>query len=299
MPLTVLTAPAVEPLSLSEVKLHCRVDASDEDTLLTALIVAAREYAEQLTGRAFITRTYELLEPATGEAFELRFPPFGSLLTVQTIDILGNIQTATATIGSGTNGTVTLSVDGEAGNDYTVTVEAGDGNNLPLSVAESGGDIVVTLGTGAAGALDAAKNTATLVAAACDAITNVTATASGTGATALTTEEGPTSFTGGAGTLTTVSTDDYTLDRLPMIPTLEVSDTSGEAEAVRVTYTAGYGATAASVPQAIRQAMILMVGHWYAQRETASPVELREVPHAAEALLNCYRVEFYGMGVGR
>jgi len=45
--------------------------------------------------------------------------------------------------------------------------------------------------------------------------------------------------------------------------------------------------------------MLLMVGHWYAQRETAAPVELREVPHAAVALLNVYRVEFYGMGVGR
>lgn len=58
------------------------------------------------------------------------------------------------------------------------------------------------------------------------------------------------------------------------------------ADAVRVTWTAGYGATAASVPAAIRAAMLLMIGHWYANRETVNVGNITsEMPFAAAALL--------------
>jgi uncharacterized phiE125 gp8 family phage protein len=36
---------------------------------------------------------------------------------------------------------------------------------------------------------------------------------------------------------------------------------------IQVTYVAGYGA-AASVPQKYKQAMLLLIGHWYENRET-------------------------------
>lgn len=39
-------------------------------------------------------------------------------------------------------------------------------------------------------------------------------------------------------------------------------------DAVRVTWTAGYGAAAANVPAAIRAAMLLAIGHVYEKRET-------------------------------
>lgn len=110
-----------------------------------------------------------------------------------------NAVKASQTIGSGDNGTVTVEYDfvGTDGNSYTITVAEGSGNDVDLSAALSGTDITVTLGTDGAGALDATKNTATLVAAAIDALTNITATASGTGETALAAAEAEQDFSGG------------------------------------------------------------------------------------------------------
>ena len=54
------SAPATEPITLAEAKLHLRVDSSDDDDLITAQISAAREYVEAATGRALVQRTVAL-----------------------------------------------------------------------------------------------------------------------------------------------------------------------------------------------------------------------------------------------
>lgn len=57
---------------------------------------------------------------------------------------------------------------------------------------------------------------------------------------------------------------------------------------VEVEYIAGY-ANAAAVPQALKQAMLLIFGHWYDNaRETTSAENLREVPHAVETLCKTF-----------
>lgn len=58
---TQITPPAVEPISLAQAKAHLRVDISDDDAYITALIIAARQYAENYTKRVFITQTWNLL----------------------------------------------------------------------------------------------------------------------------------------------------------------------------------------------------------------------------------------------
>ena len=66
--------------------------------------------------------------------------------------------------------------------------------------------------------------------------------------------------------------------------------TTGVTAAVTVEFNAGYGPTAASVPDSIRHAMLLMMGHWY---ENRSPVvvgsQVNSVPRSAEALLATQR----------
>jgi uncharacterized phiE125 gp8 family phage protein len=52
--LTRQTAPAVEPVTLSEAKTHCRVDTSDDDTYIGTLITAAREWVESYLDRSLV-----------------------------------------------------------------------------------------------------------------------------------------------------------------------------------------------------------------------------------------------------
>lgn len=61
--------------------------------------------------------------------------------------------------------------------------------------------------------------------------------------------------------------------------------TSGAAAPVTVTYTAGYG-DADDVPETIKQAMLLLIGHWYENRESIVIGKTATyVPQAVESLL--------------
>jgi uncharacterized phiE125 gp8 family phage protein len=52
--------PAGEPVTLAEAKAWLRVDGSEENTLITGLIEAARHYVETFTHRALITQQFSL-----------------------------------------------------------------------------------------------------------------------------------------------------------------------------------------------------------------------------------------------
>jgi hypothetical protein len=57
---SVITQPAIEPVTLDEAKNYARIDVSDDDQLIAAYISAARDAAEQYTRRSFITKTLKL-----------------------------------------------------------------------------------------------------------------------------------------------------------------------------------------------------------------------------------------------
>ena len=98
MALKLITAPSTYPVTLAEAKLHCRVDIADDDTLITALITAATEMAEQKTGRAIMTQTLELTLDAFPEAFELTRVPVQSITSVKYYDTTGAQQTLSNTL---------------------------------------------------------------------------------------------------------------------------------------------------------------------------------------------------------
>lgn len=93
MALKLIAPPSEEPVSLAEARAQCRIDGADEDGLLAALIMAAREQAEHATGRAFVTQTWELVQDAFPPAFVLRRPPIISLVSVKFLDLSGALQT--------------------------------------------------------------------------------------------------------------------------------------------------------------------------------------------------------------
>ena len=56
--ITTTSEPSEEPLSLDDAKAFMRVDDSDEDDLIAAFIVAARQKIEEEIMRALVTRSY-------------------------------------------------------------------------------------------------------------------------------------------------------------------------------------------------------------------------------------------------
>lgn len=63
----------------------------------------------------------------------------------------------------------------------------------------------------------------------------------------------------------------------------------GNINDVTIVYTAGYGATAASVPMQIRQAILMMIADSYDNREDY----VKKLPTASEYLLDQYRVKLF------
>jgi uncharacterized phiE125 gp8 family phage protein len=103
------------------------------------------------------------------------------------------------------------------------------------------------------------------------------------------------------GTVQTWSSTNYTVDAPvgPAAQTGRISPNFGVIypttqwvpNAVVIRFVAGYGATAATVPEAIKAAMKLLIGHWYATREAVTfGTAGTEIPMAVSALLWPYKV---------
>ena len=60
MGLQLVTAPTVEPVSLTEAKAYLAIDSSDHDALLASLIAGARSWAESYTNRALVSQRWRL-----------------------------------------------------------------------------------------------------------------------------------------------------------------------------------------------------------------------------------------------
>lgn len=97
----IVTAAASEPITLQEAKDFLRVDISDDDTLIEALITAAREMCEQYTRRILVTTTvdeYFDMFPNYRNAVDkdiiyLSRGPVASVTSVKYVNEIGSEQT--------------------------------------------------------------------------------------------------------------------------------------------------------------------------------------------------------------
>lgn len=182
--LTVTVAPATEPVTLAQQKLHSRIDISDDDALLNALITAARQHVEMMSNMRLITQTLQLsIDDFPDLGILYLDGPVQSVTSIQYYDLDNDLQTWDSNL-------------------YQVDITANPARIMP--------------------AYD---------------------------------EDWP----------------DY-LDNY---------------NSIIVTYVAGYG-NAAAVPVILKQAIMLLVGHWYSHRETTSDVQSYEVPYAVDQIVKMF-----------
>ncbi len=142
--LTIVTEPTLEPVELADVKSHLSVEVSDDDTMISNFITAARRWCEHFTRRAFITQSWKLVLDKFPAEFRVPLPPLQSVTSITYIDTDGNTQTLASSV-------YTVDIDSEPGriveayqqswpttrdvvNAVTVTYKAGYGaasTNMP------------------------------------------------------------------------------------------------------------------------------------------------------------------------
>lgn len=210
--------PTVEPVTLADAKLHLRVDVTDDDTLITSLIVAARQWCEEMTGRSFVTQTWAA-----------KLPGFPGMTGIAGVPIYG-VDPAWLPV---------RAISGVAAFRFAI--------RLPRGPVASVTSLTYLDGTGTQQTLDPA----TYIVAADEWGATVTPTWGTSWPQALV-----------------------------------------HPESVVVTYRAGYGSTADTVPSPIVAAIKLLIGTWYEQREAVSLSRFTpsEVPFTVDALLSPYRV---------
>jgi hypothetical protein len=107
-----ITAPVLEPFTLEEAKLHCRIDLDDDNANVLKWIKAARRKVEQDTGRALLTQTWDLFLDAftpwgwgaysyaanlpgyprygARDTIGIPYPPLASVTSINQTDTAGN-----------------------------------------------------------------------------------------------------------------------------------------------------------------------------------------------------------------
>lgn len=103
---TLVTPPAVEPITLAQAKNHLRVDIADDDALIGILITAAREACEAFIHGSLITQTWRVSFDAFPEnpldSIRIPIEPLQSVSSFKWWDQFFNLTTMTvATPGPG------------------------------------------------------------------------------------------------------------------------------------------------------------------------------------------------------
>lgn len=95
MGLAQTTAPSEEPVSLEEARLQAKVESTDDDTLVSEMIEAAREVVEDVTDFQLVsaTWTWTLDRFPAGRFFVVPHPPMTAVTSIKYLDSDGVQQT--------------------------------------------------------------------------------------------------------------------------------------------------------------------------------------------------------------
>lgn len=93
--------PAETPVSLTEVKAHCRVTEGDDDAVLSALLAAATDYLDGphgLLGKCMVTQTWRQRLEEFADCIRLTVGPVASVTSINYYDADNAEQTLSATV---------------------------------------------------------------------------------------------------------------------------------------------------------------------------------------------------------
>lgn len=94
----VTTEPVLEPITLAEAKLHCKVDIDDDDTLIAWQITAARQWCEDYERRSYITQTITAKLQRFSNEIILPRPVLQAVTSIKYIDTGGDQQTLSSSV---------------------------------------------------------------------------------------------------------------------------------------------------------------------------------------------------------
>ena len=260
MPFYMSSGPAGEPISRTEAKLHMRVDSTAEDSLTDILISTARQWCESFLSRQLVTATWVLTCDSWPWRFVLPRPPLQSVTSITYVDAAGTTQTLTSTLYD----VLTHREPGE--------VIAGYNDSWP-TVRGHTNDVAVTYKAGYSSIFTA------------NATTNVLTVSGYTPVDADIVRIWNSG--GGLPAGLSAATDYHVRDAAAQ--TCKLAATAG-GDAIDFT-TAGTGTHyMGEMPEPIRAAMRLLIGHLYEHRESVTEGRLEETPMAVKSLLWPYRI---------
>lgn len=87
MGFNLVTDTTAEPVTLSDAKDHMRVTTTEEDTIITNMIVVARKWCEGYSGRAYMDQTWDIyLDDFPDVPYEVPLPPLQSITHIKYVD---------------------------------------------------------------------------------------------------------------------------------------------------------------------------------------------------------------------
>ena len=250
MALQIKTPPARELVSLALAKSHLRVDSTDDDALIAGLISAARRWCENYQNRAYMEQTWELWLDEFPGADYIEIP----LPPLQSVTSIKYYDTA-GTEATMDSGDYIVDVTGFIGR-----VVLADGKSWPTTSLRPAKGVCIEYVCGYA-------------------TYSATVSASTTAITKTTGDDFITSWP--AGKLITINEVTYRLAAVASTSALTLATTAGTQAAVAF--------QTDDVPEHVRAAILLLVGHLYECREASIDKALSEIPFGVKALLGIDR----------